>query len=104
MFVTVKERTSQIGLKKAVGARRNYILMEFLLESSFLCIIGGAIGLLLVWLISIGLSNILPFKVFLSPGIISLGLGISIGVGLLAGIIPAYSAAKLDPVVAIRSK
>lgn len=104
MFVTVKERTSQIGLKKAIGAQRSYILTEFLLESSFLCVIGGAIGLLLVFLISLALSSVLPFKVFLAPGTMMLGLGISIAVGLLAGIIPAWSAARMDPVVAIRSK
>jgi putative ABC transport system permease protein len=104
MFVTVKERTSQIGLKKAVGARRSYIMTEFLLESSLLCIIGGLVGLLLVFGITLLLSAVLPFKVFLSAGIIALALGISIGVGLLAGIIPAWNAARLDPVVAIRSK
>ncbi|HSK12397.1 MAG TPA: ABC transporter permease [Phnomibacter sp.] len=104
MFVTVKERTSQIGLKKAIGAKRSTILTEFLLESSFLCILGGLIGLFMVFLISIALSSALPFKVMLSPGIIILGLSISIIVGLLAGIIPAWTAAKLDPVVAIRSK
>ncbi len=104
MFVTVKERTTQIGLKKAIGAKRSYILTEFLLESSFLCIIGGTIGLLLVYLITLALSAALPFKVFLSVNTITLGLGISVAVGLLAGIIPAWSAAKMDPVVAIRSK
>jgi putative ABC transport system permease protein len=98
----VKERTGQIGLKKAVGAQKSYIMTEFLLESSFLCILGGLIGLLLVFGITMALSAVLPFKVFLSPGIIALALGISIGVGLLAGIIPAWNAAKLDPVVAIR--
>jgi putative ABC transport system permease protein len=104
MFVTVKERTSQIGLKKAVGAKSAYIMTEFLLESSFLCIIGGLIGLLLVFLITLLLSAALPFKVFLSAGIVALALGISISVGLLAGIIPAWNASRLDPVVAIRSK
>lgn len=104
MFVTVKERTSQIGLKKAVGAKRSYILTEFLLESSFLCIIGGAIGLILVFLVTLLLSSALPFKVFLSAETMMLGIGISIAVGLLAGFIPAWSAARLDPVVAIRSK
>jgi putative ABC transport system permease protein len=104
MFVTVKERTSQIGLKKAIGAKKSTIMTEFLLESSFLCIIGGLLGLLLVFLITLALSSILPFKVGLSFSIIALGLSISISVGLLAGIIPAWTAAKLDPVVAIRSK
>jgi putative ABC transport system permease protein len=102
MFVTVKERTGQIGLKKAVGAQKAYIMTEFLLESSFLCILGGLIGVLLVFGITMALSAVLPFKVFLAPSIIALALGISIGVGLLAGIIPAWNAAKLDPVVAIR--
>lgn len=104
MFVTVKERTSQIGLKKAIGAKRSYILTEFLLESSFLCLIGGAIGLFLVFIVSKLLSTALPFKVFLSPVTMLIGVGISVTVGLLAGIIPAWSAARLDPVVAIRSK
>jgi putative ABC transport system permease protein len=104
MFVTVKERISQIGLKKAVGAKKSTILLEFLIESSFLCILGGLMGLFLVFLISLGLSSALPFKVVVSPGIIVLGLSISIAVGLLAGFIPARTAANLDPVVAIRSK
>ncbi len=104
MFVTVKERTSQIGLKKAIGAKKSYILTEFLLESSFLCVIGGVVGLLLVFLTAKGLSSVLPFKVFLAPGTMLLGIGISIVVGLLAGIIPAWSAARMDPVEAIRSK
>jgi putative ABC transport system permease protein len=102
MFVTVKERTGQIGLKKAVGAQKSYIMTEFLLESSFLCILGGLIGVILVFGITMALSAVLPFKVFLAPSIIALALGISVGVGLLAGIIPAWNAAKLDPVVAIR--
>lgn len=102
MFVTVKERTGQIGLKKALGARRSVILTEFLLESSFLCVIGGMIGLLLVFIVTKILSAILPFPIFVSLGIIGLAIFISIVVGLLAGIIPAWSAARLDPVVAIR--
>src|SRR5947208_14740105 len=61
MFVTVRERTSQIGLKKAIGAKRRTILLEFLLESAFLCIIGGLFGLLLVWLLALLLGTILPF-------------------------------------------
>ncbi len=104
MFVTVRERTSQIGLKKAVGAKKSYIMTEFLLESSFLCLFGGLIGLFLVYLITLALNAVLPFKVFVSMGTIITGLTISIVVGLLAGIIPAYTAARMDPVVAIRSK
>lgn len=104
MFVTVRERTSQIGLKKAIGAKRSTILTEFLLESAFLCIIGGLIGLTLVWLLSLVLSSVLPFPIFIAPNIIILGLSICIILGILAGIIPASIAAKMDPVVAIRTK
>ncbi len=103
MFVTVKERTSQIGLKKALGAKKRTILAEFLLESSLLCLVGGLMGLLLVFIITKGLSTVMPFPIFISASIALLAIGISILVGLLAGIIPAIGAAKLDPVVAIRS-
>ncbi len=104
MFVTVRERTSQIGLKKAIGAKRSTILTEFLLESAFLCVLGGLIGLTLVWLLSLVLSSVLPFPIYIAPNIVILGLSICIGLGVLAGIIPASIAAKLDPVVAIRTK
>ncbi|HEX2533557.1 MAG TPA: ABC transporter permease, partial [Chitinophagaceae bacterium] len=104
MFVTVKERTSQIGLKKAIGAKSSTILTEFLLESMFLCIIGGAIGLLLVFAGAQFVTHVLDFPIFLSPGILILAVVICLIVGVLAGIIPAYRAAKLDAVVAIRSK
>jgi putative ABC transport system permease protein len=104
MFVTVRERTSQIGLKKAIGAKRSTILSEFLLESAFLCIIGGLIGLILVFILTLIFSSLLGFPVFISVETISLAVGICIVVGVLAGIIPATIAARMDPVVAIRSK
>jgi putative ABC transport system permease protein len=104
MFVTVRERTSIIGLKKAIGAKRRTILAEFLLESSFICLLGGAIGLLLVFILTFLLSQALSFPVFISFKILSLALTLCIGIGILAGIIPASIAARLDPVVAIRSK
>jgi putative ABC transport system permease protein len=104
MFVTVRERTSQIGLKKALGAKKHTILTEFLLESAFLCIIGGLIGLGLVWLLTLILGTFLPFPIFIAPNIIMLALGICIVLGIVSGIIPASIAAKMDPVVAIRTK
>lgn len=104
MFVTVRERTSQIGLKKALGAKKRTILTEFLLESAFLCIIGGLIGLGLVWVLTLILGAFLPFPIFIAPNIIMLALGICVVLGIGSGIIPASIAAKLDPVVAIRSK
>jgi len=103
MFVTVKERTSQIGLKKAIGAKRSTILSEFLLESAFLCIIGGAIGLLAVFILTQIFSAFFSFKVFIPASIIAMAVGICFVVGILAGIIPAITAARMDPVVAIRS-
>jgi putative ABC transport system permease protein len=104
MFVTVRERTSQIGLKKAIGAKRSTILTEFLLESAFLCIIGGLIGLILVFILTLIFSSLLGFPVFVSLDTILLAVGICIVVGVAAGIIPATIAARMDPVVAIRSK
>lgn len=103
MFVTVKERTTQIGLKKAIGAKNGMILMEFLLESAFLCIIGGMIGLVLVLILTKVASAILNFPFFLSANIIALAVLICIVAGVLAGMVPAIKAAKMDPVTAIRS-
>lgn len=104
MFVTVRERTSQIGLKKAIGAKSKVILTEFLLESAFLCIMGGLLGLIVVYLITFITSSVFGFTVFVSPNILILAISICILVGVLAGIIPASIASRLDPVVAIRSK
>jgi putative ABC transport system permease protein len=104
MFVTVRERTSQIGLKKAIGAKRSVILTEFLLEAAFLCIMGGLLGLFFVYLVTLALTAIFGFTVFVSPTLLLLAITICVVVGVLAGIIPASVAARMDPVVAIRSK
>jgi putative ABC transport system permease protein len=104
MFVTVRERTSQIGLKKAIGAKRSTIITEFLLESAFLCILGGVIGLILVYILTKLISPAIGFPVTISLNIFSLAITICIVTGVLAGIIPAVIAARMDPVVAIRSK
>ncbi len=104
MFVTVRERTGQIGLKKAIGAKKASILTEFLLESAFLCIMGGAFGLLLVFILTKLISSSMGFPIFISFNILSLAISICIITGVLAGIIPAFIAARMDPVVAIRSK
>jgi putative ABC transport system permease protein len=104
MFVSVRERTSIIGLKKAIGAKNRTILSEFLIESAFLCIIGGLIGLLLVWPMTYILTTVFKFNVQLSWGNIILTLTICIILGVLSGIIPASVAARMNPVNAIRSK
>lgn len=103
MFVSVRERTSQIGLKKAIGAKRSVIQSEFLLESAFLCIVGGIIGLILVFLLTKILSGVLDFPVFISTTNMALAILICIITGVGAGFIPARQAARMDPVVAIRS-
>ena len=103
MFVSVRERTSQIGLKKAIGAKSHIILTEFLLESAFLCIIGGLIGLSLVFILTLILSGVLDFPVYISVNNMIMAIVICIIVGILAGFIPARQAARMDPVVAIRS-
>ena len=103
MFVTVKERTSIIGLKKAIGAKSSSILLEFLMEAALMCILGGAVGLFFVWLLTLVLSGPLEFPVFISVPLMFATVIICIVVGILAGIIPARQAAKMDPVVAIRS-
>jgi putative ABC transport system permease protein len=104
MFVTVKERTPVIGLKKAIGAKKGSILFEFLMEAVILCIMGGAIGLLLVFILAQIATSAFDFPVFISLPMLITTIIICVVVGILAGIIPARRAAKMDPVAAIRSK
>jgi putative ABC transport system permease protein len=104
MFVTVRERTPQIGLKKAIGAKKATILTEFLLESSFLCIMGGILGLSVVFLLTLLSNAMFGLTIFVAPRILILAVSICLIVGVMAGIIPASIAARMDPVVAIRSK
>lgn len=104
MFVTVRERTSQIGLKKAIGAKSSTILTEFLLESSFLSLLGGFLGLLFVFILTQLLSTVMPFPINISMHTLTLAISICLIVGVLAGIIPASIAARMNPVVAIRTK
>jgi putative ABC transport system permease protein len=102
MFVSVRERTNIIGIQKSLGAKNFFILFQFLFEAIFLCLIGGGAGIFLVWLITLVPQDSLPL--FLSAGNIALGLLTSIGIGVVAGIVPAVMAANLDPVIAIRAK
>lgn len=104
MFVTVRERTSVIGLKKAIGAKKSSILFEFLMEATMLCIIGGAFGLFFVYILTLILSGPLDFPVYISLPMLFTTIIICVSVGILAGIIPAAQAAKMDPVTAIRGK
>ncbi len=104
MFVSVKERTNIIGIQKALGAKRYFILWQFLFESMLLTISGGAIGLLIVFAgTGVMTSLIDDFRVFLTIGNIVLGLGISAIIGVVSGFAPAWSAARMDPVEAINT-
>jgi putative ABC transport system permease protein len=102
MFVSVKERVSIIGIKKALGAKRYFILLEFLIEAIVLCILGGLVGLFLVFLCMKILTQVIDFDLYLSLYNIVFGLTLSIIIGILAGLIPANQASKLDPVEAMR--
>ena len=102
MFVSVKERTKQIGIQKSLGAKNSFILYQFLFESIFLCLIGGILGLTLVFILTQFVSNLFDFSIDLTLENIALGLSVSIIIGIISGIVPALSASKLDPVEAIR--
>lgn len=103
MFVSVKERTNLIGIQKSLGAKNRFILFQFLFEAIILSVIGGIIGLLLVWIIAMVLTKVLDFEFVLSLGNIILGTGLAAIIGLISGILPAITASKLDPVEAIRT-
>jgi putative ABC transport system permease protein len=103
MFVTVKERTPVIGLKKAIGAKSSTVLFEFLAEAALLCLLGGFVGIIFVWILTIVLSGPFEFPIYISFPLLGLTFLLCLVVGILAGIIPARRAAKMDPVVAIRS-
>jgi putative ABC transport system permease protein len=104
MFVSVSERKAIIGIKKALGATHFDILLEFLLESIFLCLIGGLMGLLLVYILMNFATKSSGMDFSLTAQNIGIAFGISFLLGILSGIIPAWIAAKMDPVEAIRSK
>jgi putative ABC transport system permease protein len=110
MFVSVKERTKEIGIQKALGAPHLFIQFQFLLEAIWLCIIGGVIGMFFVWLTFLGLNAVLRetmgegFALVLSASDAQLGVWVSALVGVVAGFIPATQAARLNPVEAMRAK
>lgn len=104
MFVSVKERTNLIGIQKSLGAKNKFILFQFLFEAVILSLIGGLIGLILVFVVSVMASSFSgDFNFVLSPWNMFLGTAISAIIGLISGIVPAISASKLDPVEAIRT-
>jgi putative ABC transport system permease protein len=100
MLVSVTERTREIGIRKAVGARRSMILTEFLFESCCLCTVGGLIGLVLSYIVA-ALINKFMMPAAVSLPIVAVGILVSFMVGIVSGLLPAMRASKLDPVIAL---
>lgn len=102
-FVSVKERTKEIGTRKALGARRRTILLQFLIEAVSISLIGGLVGLSLTFMIGSGVKQAMPsLPVVFSTGLVIISLVLSVLTGVLSGFIPAWGASRLDPVVALR--
>jgi putative ABC transport system permease protein len=102
MFVSVAERTREIGIRKAIGAKRRAILLQFLTEAACLCLIGGLIGLAIAWPGTLALGRLLPTQ--MSPLIVGIALAVSALTGVVSGFVPAWRAARLDPVEALRAE
>jgi putative ABC transport system permease protein len=102
MFVSVAERTREIGIRKAIGAKRRTILLQFLVEAATICLIGGAIGLGIAWPLTLLMQQYMPAT--MSPTVVGLALLVSLITGVLSGFVPAWRAARMDPVEALRNE
>ncbi len=102
MFVSVAERTREIGIRKAIGAKRRTILLQFLIEAACICLIGGFIGVGIAWLATLAAQHFLP--TYLSLNIVIMALLVSLLTGLISGFLPAWRAARMNPVDALRNE
>jgi putative ABC transport system permease protein len=102
MFVSVAERTREIGIRKAIGAKRRTILMQFLIEAASICLIGGGIALAIAWPVTLLMQRMMP--AVLSLNVVAIALGVALVTGVLAGFFPAWRAARMNPVDALRNE
>jgi putative ABC transport system permease protein len=102
MFVSVAERTREIGIRKAIGAKRRTILLQFLMEAAAICLIGGAIALVIAWALTFGVRRFLPAT--MSLNVVGIALLVSLVTGVLSGFFPAWRAARMNPVDALRNE
>jgi putative ABC transport system permease protein len=101
MLVSVTERTFEVGLRKAVGATKRQIMVQFLIESGLLCALGGVLGLLMSWGVCMLITTLAGITMTITVFYIFLAIGVSTIIGMLAGIYPAFKGARLDPIVAL---
>jgi putative ABC transport system permease protein len=102
MFVSVAERTREIGIRKAIGAKRRTILIQFLTEAATICLLGGLVGLAIAWPVTMVINRFLPTQ--MSFTIVGIALGVSLVTGIVSGFFPAWRAARMNPVDALRSE
>jgi putative ABC transport system permease protein len=102
MLVSVTERTREIGIAKAIGATRRNVVLQFLIEAVLLSLIGGLLGLALAWAGTVGAQQFLDVPATITPGAVALAVGVSVAIGLFFGVAPAWRAARLDPIAALR--
>jgi putative ABC transport system permease protein len=102
MFVSVAERTKEIGIRKAIGAKRRTILVQFLIEAAVICVIGGLFGLAIAWPVTLLMGQVIPAS--MSPTIVVLALTVAATTGLVSGFLPAWRAARMNPVDALRAE
>jgi putative ABC transport system permease protein len=104
MLVSVLERTREIGIRKALGAREHDIWIQFLIEAAFLTLVGGIIGVIIGWLVSYFISSLGLLPTVVTPDIVILAVSVSVGIGLFFGFYPAWNASRLNPIEALRSE